>query len=433
MSQSESLVIALVGGLWGDEGKGKVLHHEVQDTHVVIRGTGGGNAGHTLVTDDNKKFVTHLVPSGVLNPKTINIIGAGVVLHPGKLIKEIAELKARGISTDNLRISPKAHLTLDYHLLIERVLEQRRGKDPIGSTMQGIGPTYSDKANRWGLRAELLNNPDEFMRRLNIALKHLRAQFPQYARNDVFKPDFYRSLASESKRKLAPYLAETRSIVEPMIRKGGRKILLEGAQSTLLDNDHGNYPKTTSSHPSVAGLCQGSEVAPRWLTSTIVVVKGYPSRVGNGGFPTELKNEQGDLIREKGHEYGATTNRPRRIGFADGVAISYSGWVNGATDIVITRIDTLADVGELSICNAYSIKGQETKDFPVNDSVLEKCTPVYDPRKYRWSAKDLEGVKKFADLPVDAQKYCQRLASFVPYARLYGVGVGENQSAFITL
>src|SRR3989344_1738632 len=422
--QKQSEVIAVVGGQWGDEGKGKIVDYLAADADVVIRAQGGDNAGHT-VSNDFGKFALHLVPAGIFNPKTVNIIGAGVALNPKTLLKEIAELEARGISASNLRISPKAHLAFDYHLFLDRMQEDGRGKRKIGTTKRGIGPTYMDKAERIGLQARVLRDPDRCLRELRSVLSKKIQLFSGKAIPDEFKIEYYEGLIREAAEKFSKIIVDTEPVIHEHLGRGA-KFVIEGAHGALLDLDHGTYPKVTASNSTVGGLLVGAGMPPLFLTRVVGVFKAYQTRVGAGGMPTELKKAQGDLIRERGHEYGTTTGRPRRIGFFDAVAARYAHEINGFTDIAITKLDTLSGAGNVKNCSGYKYKDQAVERFQTDDEFLIKCEPVYGGEFEGWNA-DISTAKSFSELPESARQYCNAIMEAFTGAEMRFLGIGEKR------
>lgn len=442
-------VIAIVGAQWGDEGKGKIVDFLSSDADVVIRAQGGDNAGHT-VSNFRGKFALHLIPAGIFNPKTINIIGAGVALNPQTLKNEIEGLVKRGVSIKNLKISPKAHLAFDYHLFLDRVQEDSRGDRKIETTKRGIGPTYMDKAERVGLPAKLLLDPNRLLKDLEVVLDKKSKMFAKGLVPDEFKVGYYEKLIKQLSKMLSSMIVDTDQITQTHLSKGS-KFVIEGAHGALLDLDHGTYPYVTASNCSVAGLLSGAGMPPLKLTKVVGVFKAYQTRVGAGGMPTELKNAQGDLIREKGHEYGTTTGRPRRIGYFDGVAARYATLINGFTDIAITRLDTLSGTGELKIASGYKRSLKENlsselsrfsykqgskilSSFPVDDQILSSCQGIYKREdQFRGWDEDFSKAKKFTDLPKEAQRYCLAVAKNIPGAKLSYIGIGEKREDLIVL
>ncbi|MGI9149525.1 MAG: adenylosuccinate synthase, partial [Chloroflexota bacterium] len=368
-------VTAVVGGHWGDEGKGKVINLLARDADVVIRGHGGANAGHTVV-NEHGRFAVHLIPAGIFNPRAMCIIGPGVAVHPGLLVAELDELGAREIDTSGLRVSTAAHLVMPYHQSLDKAEDDAREQRRLGTTGRGIGPTYVDKSRRIGLRVGDLLDAQLFREKLQFVLDR---KYHELAAVGIARPDAH-AVADQYLQLahwLRPFIAETQPLVDEAVARG-RQVLLEGAHATLLDLDHGTYPYVTSSHCTVAGLLQGSGVGPRRLTRAIGVYKAYCSRVGEGPFPTELFDETGDHIREIGHEYGTTTGRPRRCGWFDAVAGRHSSHVNAFDGIAITRLDILAGFSELRVCTAYELDGREIDYFPSQVEALERCRPIYE-------------------------------------------------------
>lgn len=417
-------IVGVVGGQWGDEGKGKVIDLLAQKSSVVVRSHGGNNAGHTVVNDQGK-FALHLVPAGVFNSRTVCIIGPGVVLDPAILLEEIDTLQKRGVNTSNLLISNRAHLVMPYHLLFDRLLEEQRGASRIGTTGRGIGPAYADKVAREGLRTGDLLDLNSFRQKLervlsakNTALTCVYGQEP-YSLDALF--DAFSGFAA----KLRPYIRETEPVIFEAVKKG-QSILLEGAHGTMLDADHGTYPYVTSSSPTVAGLCLGAGIGPTILSDAVGVFKAYATRVGGGPMPTELKDEMGDHIRERGGEFGTTTGRPRRCGWFDAVAALHAVRVNGFTSLAVTKLDVLDDLDELKICTAYNLDGRPIDYVPADPGDLDRCAPVYETLP-GWKVS-VEGAREMRALPRAAAAYLERLQELlgVP-VDMVGVGASRDQ------
>jgi adenylosuccinate synthase len=419
-------VTAVVGGQWGDEGKGKIVDYLATRADVVIRSQGGDNAGHTVLNKKGK-FGLHLIPAGIFNPKTLNIIGAGVALNPRTLMKEITELQAKGVKFDNLVISPKSHLAFDYHLFIDQNQEEARGARRIETTKRGIGPTYMDKAERVGIQTRLLLQPDQCLAQLDGILTQKRKYWGK--NDDVFQVAYYEDFIKEASRVLKGYIQDTEPLIEKHLEKGSR-FVLEGAHGALLDLDHGTYPMVTASNSTVGGLLVGAGMPPLALTQVIGVFKAYQTRVGAGAMPTELQGEIADSIRTKGHEFGTTTGRPRRIGFFDGVAARYAHRINGFTDIAITKIDTLADTTDPKICTAYKNSQGKTTDFQTSNDFLADCTAEYQTFT-GWSEKDIANATTYQELPDTVQNYCSQLVASMPGAKLRFIGVGQARDQLI--
>jgi adenylosuccinate synthase len=420
-------VTAVVGGHWGDEGKGKVINLLARDADMVVRGHGGANAGHTVVIEQGR-FAVHLVPAGIFNPRALCVIGPGVAVHPGLLVAELDELGQREIDTSGLRVSTAAHLVMPYHLTLDRAEDAAREEHRLGTTGRGIGPTYVDKARRVGLRVGDLLDPESFRRKLQFVLDR---KYHEVAALGLPRPDTD-AIADEVLRaaeRLRPYIAETQPLVDEAVARG-RQVVLEGAHATLLDLDHGTYPYVTSSSCTVAGLLQGSGIGPRRLTRAIGVYKAYCSRVGEGPFPTELNDELGDRIREAGHEYGTTTGRARRIGWFDGVASRHSSRVNAFDGIAITRLDLLVGLPELKVCTAYDVDGERITYFPSQVETLERCRPVYETFP-GWD-EPLTSARGWDDLPPNAQAYVRRIEVLLE-APVQLIGVGEAREEIVQL
>jgi adenylosuccinate synthase len=421
----EMSTIAVVGAQWGDEGKGKVTDFLANDADLVVRYQGGNNAGHTVVAD-GKEFKLHLIPSGILHAEKMCLIGNGVVLDPEVFIKELDGLVSRGIGVDNLRISPRAHVIMPYHRKQDACDEESRGAAKIGTTGRGIGPAYADKIARIGIRMADLVDAESFRDCLQRALK---------VKNDLFKgvygtggfdfDEIYDTYSGYAQR-LAGYVADVSLILNGAIKEG-KKVLFEGAQGTLLDIDHGTFPYVTSSSPVAAGASLGSGVGPTRIKKVIGVAKAYITRVGEGPFPTELNDGTGEYLREKGHEFGTTTGRPRRCGWYDAVIARYAARINGLDYLAITKLDVMTGLEKIKICTGYRYGEEILSEFPPTLKMLAQCRPVYEEMP-GWR-EDISGARKFADLPLNARKYLNRIVelSGVPTA-LIGVGPGREQT-----
>ncbi len=404
----------LVGAQWGDEGKGKIIDVLTEEVDWVVRYQGGNNAGHTVEIGD-ERYILHLIPSGILHPGKKCIIGNGVVVDPLALVKEIEGLRERGISPDRrLFISDRAHIVFPYHRMLDESREQTRTEgEKIGTTKRGIGPSYGDKAARVGLRmGDLLDRafPELLGARLQEKNSILAAWgAPVLSEGEVLSQ--YREAAS----RLAPFITDTITLLNQGIARG-ESVLFEGAQGTMLDIDYGTYPFVTSSSATAGGACTGTGVAPHRIDRVIGVVKAYTTRVGEGPFPTELKDDTGKLIRETGHEFGATTGRPRRCGWFDAVVARYSVMINGIDRWAVTKMDVLDGLDTLRVCVAYEHEGRRLEAVPANIRVLEQCKPVYEDFK-GWKASTRD-VTRFEDLPERARAYIRKLEE------LTGVKVG---------
>jgi adenylosuccinate synthase len=411
-------VIAVVGGHWGDEGKGKLIDFLAEGAKLVVRANGGRNAGHTVVVGDSE-FHFHLVPSGMLNPGTTCVIGPGVVMDPIMLVSELDELAARGIDTSHLLISDRAHLVLPYHIELDHLNEQARGKAAHGTTGNGIAPAYTDKWARIGLRAVDLLDKDGFSRKYNEAVGQKNRLFRAFygVSTVAVQPDLDRLLAAGE--RLRPYIGDSNCTVQQALAKD-ELILLEGGQATLLDVDHGTYPYISSSSTS-AGLCLGAGIPPNKVGQVFGVFKAFCSRVGSGPFPTELNGGLADHIRERGKEYGVTTGRPRRIGWFDAVAGRYAVEVNGVDRVFLTKPDVLDDQPVVKICTAYELDGRRIEHFPAAVEQLQRCTPVYEEMP---GFGPIAGVRSFAELSPPAQAYIRRLEELLG-APVSIVGTGQ--------
>lgn len=390
----------LIGTQWGDEGKGKITDLLAEKSDVVIRYQGGNNAGHTLVVN-GEVFKLHLIPSGVLYKNILCIIGNGVVIDPEILLKEMDGLVARGVSVNNLRISGNAHVILPFHRMLDHLQEEGRTQDnKIGTTSRGIGPAYTDKISRTGVR--MIDLLDESKLSDRIKEKNWGELL------GVTEQQIYSVVQDLLKfgERLKSYIVDSVSLIHKL-RKEGKEIFLEGAQGTMLDVDFGTYPFVTSSNPTAGGACTGSGIGPTMIDDVIGVVKAYTTRVGEGPFPTELKEEIGAFLREKGLEFGTTTGRARRCGWLDLVVLKYSANVNSLTKIALTKIDVLSGMKELKICKAYKINGKIVSDFPSDREILEKAIPVYETFK-GWD-EDISNCKTFKELPKNAQIYIEAI------------------------
>ena len=417
--------VVLSGMQWGDEGKGRFVDYLAAQADVGVRYQGGNNAGHT-VEIGSEQFKLHLVPAGIFYKGKINIIGNGVVINPLALVQEMDELESRGIDLSGLRISDRAHLVLPYHIVEDGLGEAARGEGDIGTTKRGIGPAYTDKAERSGIRVCDMMDPEAFPQMLRRNVERKNKLFETiYQSSGV---DFEESLAAlqNAATRLAPYVTDAISLLHQRIAAGD-KVLFEGAQGTLLDIDLGTYPYVTSSHPTTGGVCAGAGIGPTAIQGGLGVVKAYTTRVGKGPFVTELMDQTGDAIREKGHEYGATTGRPRRCGWLDAVILQYAVRVNGVTHLAVTRMDTLGGIGPVKICTGYRKNGKLITDFPARLQDLEGCEPVYEELP-GWT-DDISHIRDFNLLPEEAKAYLRRIEELtgVPVA-LIGVGANREQT-----
>lgn len=416
---------ALVGAQWGDEGKGKTIDILASRADMVVRAMGGSNAGHTVVTD-GVTYKLHLIPSGILYRGTICVVGNGTVISPSVILKEIRGLKDHGVSMDNLRIDARAHVILPYHVAMDELSEKSLGKGDIGTTKNGIGPCYMDKAERVGIRMCDLINPGIFREKLyrNVAVKN-KVLAALYGAEPMNADEIFEEYCEYAK-KLAPYVCDTSVLVYDAIR-AGKKVLFEGAQGALLDLDVGTYPFVTSSHPTSGGFCVGSGIGPTLIDEVIGVCKSYTTRVGKGPFPTELFGEMGEHIRRTGFEYGTTTGRPRRCGWLDTVILRFAVRVNGLTSLAVNKLDTLTGIDKLKVCVAYVKNGVKIENFPCDISDLEGCEPVY-VEVDGWK-EDIENVRSYYDLPAAAKAYIELIEreAGVP-VKMIGVGPDREQN-----
>lgn len=399
----------VVGAMWGDESKGKLIDYLAHDKDVVVRWGGGSNAGHTVVVDD-QEYKLHLIPAGILHPETLCVVADGVVLDPASFAGEIAHLQGRNVSCQNLKVSGNAHVVLPYHRLLDELEEKRKGRKALGTTGRGIGPAYEDKAARRGIRVREFVNPTLFAERLTGVLEYKNELLTKIYGVPPLDADKILQELLPHAEVLRPYVADTALMVAHAARSG-KKVLFEGAQATLLDIDLGTYPYVTSSHPSAGGSCIGTGLGPTQIDQIIAVTKSYTTRVGAGAFPTELDNEIGDRIRDRGAEYGTTTGRPRRCGWLDGVALRYSSLVNGLTDLYLGHLDVLSGFDEIKIATAYMLDGQKIEDFPSDQDRLSRCQPVYQTLP-GWS-EDVTEIKEYSRLPGNAQRFVETVEALI--------------------
>ncbi len=417
--------LAVVGSQWGDEGKGKITDYLAEKAEVVVRYQGGPNAGHTVVVKDDT-FKLHHLPSGVLYPDKTCILGNGMVLDPPVLLDELKALQGRGIVPQKLFISDRAHLIMPYHKKMDELEEKSRGAEKIGTTMRGVGPAYMDKYFREGLRTGDLLDEKEFALRLAFILEVKNRLFAGVYGEEGFTVNRIEEECLAAARELLPYLTDTSLLLNRELDRGAR-VLFEGAQGTMLDIDHGTYPYVTSSNPVAGGICTGLGVAPSRVSRVMGVTKAYTTRVGDGPFPTELKDIIGDRIRERGREYGTTTGRPRRIGWLDGVALRHAARINGFNSLAITLFDVLSGLDEVKIATAYRCEGRRLEEFPAGLGILEKCDPVYESMP-GWE-EDVTETGRMELLPRQAQQYLKAVEEVinVPIA-LVSVGPRRDQT-----
>ncbi len=421
--------IVIVGTQWGDEGKGKIVDLLAEYADYVVRFQGGNNAGHTMVVN-GEQFISHLVPSGILQGK-ICFIGNGLVVDPEVLVEEIDYLTGKGIAVgpENLKISERAQVIMPYHKMIDNAREKMKGDKKIGTTGRGIGPCYEDKACRRGFRFVDLLDEAGFKEKLDTVIPEKNFYLKEFLNDEPVDADAIYSQYSQLAKRLAPYVANISVELYDAARQG-RQILFEGAQGTHLDIDHGTYPFVTSSNTVSGNACCGSGIGPKEITGVTGIVKAYTTRVGAGPFPTELSDDIGDAIQKKGAEFGATTGRKRRCGWLDLVILRNSVRLNGITGLVITKLDVLDGLESLNICTGYEYKGKLIKDFPASLDVLAECQPVYETHP-GW-AEDVTGIRNFDDLPENAIKYLRRIEELAD-APIHIVSVGPGRDETIVL
>lgn len=418
--------LAIIGCQWGDEGKGRVVDLLSNKVDMVVRFQGGDNAGHTVVKG-NDEFKLHLIPSGILYPEVICVIGNGVVLNPEVLIEELDDLESKGINTDNLRISSNAHLVMPYHIILDKAGEHRLGKSKIGTTHKGIGPVYADKALRMGIRTQDLKDLKIFKTKLEESLKLNNKIIKRIYGLDPLDMDEVFDKYRQYGKRISRYIVDTTSLVSEAL-DNNKKVMFEGAQGTMLDIDHGTYPYVTSSSTIAGGVCVGAGIGPSRLDEILGVVKAYTTRVGSGPFPTEDISKIGDYLREKGYEYGTTTGRPRRCGWLDAVILKYSIMINSIDSIALTKLDILSGLKKVKICTGYKYDGKVYDHMPCHQTVLHKCTPVYE--EYQGWSEDISGIKNFEDLPRQARNYIKNIEKIAKVA-VSMVSVGAERSKII--
>ncbi|EGO65353.1 adenylosuccinate synthase [Acetonema longum] len=417
--------VIVIGTQWGDEGKGKIVDYLAEKADVVARSQGGNNAGHTVVAG-GQEFKLQLLPSGILYKGKTCVVGNGVVIDPEAILKEIKGMQAKGIDTSGLKVSNRAHIIMPYHRLLDVVEEEYRGDHKIGTTKRGIGPCYMDKYSRSGIRMVDLLDEAEFSEKLERNLK---------AKNHLLKAVYgvdgfdYESVKKEYlayAEELRPYVTDTSLILNQAI-DARQKVLFEGAQASLLDIDHGTYPYVTSSNPTAGGMCTGSGVGPTKISRIIGVAKAYSTRVGEGPFPTELNDEIGNTIRDRAHEYGTVTGRPRRCGWLDAAVVRYAGMVSGINALAVTRLDILDGLERLKVCTGYKYQGKTLQEYPASLKIMAEVQPIYEELP-GWK-EPISGIRKYADLPLNARRYVELLsqASGIELG-IVSVGPGREQT-----
>jgi adenylosuccinate synthase len=420
--------VVIVGSQWGDEGKGKMTDYLSQEADVVVRSQGGNNAGHTIVFGD-KKFALQLVPSGIFNKNKLAVIGNGVVINPPALLEELKYLQDNGIDTSGLRISSRSHVTFPYHILQDKCQEKAKGDHKVGTTQKGIGPTYMDKVSRIGIRMCDLLEKDTFETKLRRNLEEKNEMFTKLYHVDPIKFDDIFEPYYEYGQQLKKYVTDTSRIVNDALDQG-KKVLFEGAQGVMLDVDQGTYPYVTASNPIAGGVCTGVGVGPNKIQTVVGICKAYSTRVGAGPFPTELTDEIGDKIRETGHEYGTVTGRPRRVGWFDSVAMRHARRVSGLTCLSLNLLDVFSGLDKVKICTSYELDGKQIDYYPASLKELERCKPIYE--EFPGWDEDITKVKKFSDLPINAQNYLKRVSelSETPLATV-SVGADRIQTIIV--
>jgi adenylosuccinate synthase len=415
--------IVVIGAQWGDEGKGKVTDLLGGQVDYVVRYSGGNNAGHTVITPDGQKYALHLLPSGALSPRATIVIGNGVVIDPKVLLTEIDGLAERGVWHDNMLISGDAHLVMPHHRALDRVVERYLGSARIGTTGRGIGPAYGDKVGRTGIRVQDLLDPGILRQKLELVLREKNQILVKVYNRKGIDANAVADEYLEYAERLKPYIADTQLELAKAL-EAGKIVLLEGAQATLLDVDHGTYPFVTSSNPTSGGACVGSGIPPTRITQVIGVIKAYTTRVGAGPFPTELFDESGAHLSKVGAEFGTTTGRARRCGWFDALVGRYAVRINGITDLVVTKLDVLTSMPKVKICVAYDVDGVRYDDIPMTQTAFHHAVPVYEEMDGWW--EDISKCRTFDELPENAQRYVERLEE-LSGAQISVVGVGPGR------
>ena len=418
--------IVLIGAQWGDEGKGKATDLMGTDVDYVVKFNGGNNAGHTVVID-GEKYALHLLPSGILTPTVVPVIGNGVVVDLEVLFEELDGLVARGVDVSKLRLSANAHIIPPYNRTLDKVTERFLGKRKIGTTGRGIGPTYADKMNRVGIRVQDIFDEGILRQKVEAALDLKNQVMAKVYNTRAADADLVVEELLSYADRLRPMVADTSLELEQAL-DAGKNVLLEAGQATLLDVDHGTYPFVTSSSATAGGACTGSGIPPTRVSRVIAILKAYSTRVGEGPFPTELFDDDGEFLRKTGHEYGTTTGRPRRCGWLDAVVGRYATRINGVTDFVITKLDVLTGLERVPICVAYEIDGERVEQMPVNQSDVHHAKPIYEYLDGWW--EDITHCRTFEELPANAQAYVLRAEELIG-ARVSAIGVGPGREEII--
>ncbi len=417
--------VVIVGAQWGDEGKGKIIDYLAAEADVVVRGQGGNNAGHTVVVGD-KKYALHLIPSGILYPETINIIGNGVVFDPEGFLNELEKLEAEGVITENIKISDRAHVIFPYHKVIDTLAEKARGDKMIGTTKKGIGPCYMDKVERSGIRICDLMEKEVFIEKVTAQIERKNKIIEKLYDGERLNKDEIVKKYLEYAEKIRPYVDDTTVIVYDEI-KNNKKVLFEGAQGTLLDIDLGTYPYVTSSHPISGGFTIGSGIGPNMIEEVLGIAKAYTTRVGKGPFVTELDDEMGDKIRTAGNEFGTTTGRPRRCGWFDLVMVKYAARINGMTCIALMLLDVLTGFDKIKICTGYKLDDKIIDYFHASLNQLSNCEPIYEELD-GWN-EDITEAKSFEELPENAKRYICRIEELLELpVKIVSIGPKRSQT-----
>ena len=424
------MVRVVLGTQWGDEGKGKIIDYLAKDCDIVARYQGGANAGHTVILK-NKKFIFHLIPSGILYPRKICILGNGVVIDPGSLLSEIAALKGQGINLEGrFFISGNAHLTLPYHKLLDSIEDKKRGKKKLGTTGRGIGTTYTDKYARLGIRVVDFLDEKTFREKVRISLKLKNYLLKEYYNTkEIYNLEKILREYRVYRKKIKKYVINTSLYLNQAIEKK-KNVLAEGAQGTFLDIDFGTYPYVTASNPIAGGACTGLGIGPTKVSKVVGVAKAYTTRVGKGPFPTEFKDEFGEKIRKLGNEFGATTGRPRRCGWFDAVLVKQAGMINGLNSIAITKLDVLNSLDKIKIAVGYSYKNKKIKEFPDAYDIFSHCEPIYKEMP-GWK-EDISKVRKYRDLPQKTKSYLRKIEELTA-TKISLISIGPSRQETISL
>jgi adenylosuccinate synthase len=420
--------IVLVGAQWGDEGKGKATDLLGDRVDYVVRYQGGNNAGHTVVIGEDS-YALHMLPSGVLSPDVVPVIGNGVVVDPQVLLDEIDGLTARGVDCGKLLVSANAHLIMPYHGAMDKVTERHLGSAKIGTTGRGIGPAYGDKIARVGIRVQDLFDRGILRKKLDLVLREKNQILGKVYNRRGIDPEATAGQYERYAERLRPYVADTGLVLGRALDQG-KVVLLEGAQATMLDVDHGTYPFVTSSSPTAGGACVGSGIGPTRISKVIGIVKAYTTRVGEGPFPTEALDEQGEWLRSTGGEFGVTTGRPRRTGWFDAVIARYSTRVNGITDYFLTKLDVLSGLDKVPVCVAYDVDGTRCEEVPMTQTEFHHAVPVYED--FDGWVEDISKARSLGDLPPNARSYIEALEQLIG-ASVCAVGVGPRRDQTLQL